>query len=55
MKTVATRHTVKRQELRWKHDGADHILGYSTLLLQDPDGNTSGAGITFQDITQFKA
>ncbi|MBI5883533.1 MAG: GAF domain-containing protein [Elusimicrobia bacterium] len=55
MKTVSTRHTVKRQELRWRHDGAEHILGYSTLLLQDPDGNTSGAGITFQDITQFKA
>ncbi|MBI5623960.1 MAG: GAF domain-containing protein [Elusimicrobia bacterium] len=54
MQTVATRRTVKRQELRWKHEGAEHILGYSTLLLQDPDGNTSGAGITFQDITQFK-
>ncbi|MFA6316192.1 MAG: GAF domain-containing protein [Elusimicrobiota bacterium] len=54
MQTVATRRTVKRQELRWKHEGGEHILGYSTLLLQDPDGNTSGAGITFQDITQFK-
>ncbi|MBI5211682.1 MAG: PAS domain-containing protein [Elusimicrobia bacterium] len=54
VKTASTRHTVKRQEMRWRHDGADRILGYSTLLLQDPEGNVSGAGITFQDITQFK-
>ncbi len=55
MKTVASRQTAKRQELRWSVDGGARILGYSTLMIQDPQGNVSGAGITFQDITNVKS
>jgi PAS domain S-box-containing protein len=51
METLATRKTVKRQDLNWKKKDGTRILGYSTLLIQDPHGNISGAGITFQDIT----
>lgn len=51
METLATRKTVKRQDFTWKRKDGARILGYSTLLIQDPHGNISGAGITFQDIT----
>lgn len=51
---ASTRQTVKRQELRWKRDGVERVLGYSTIMIQDPQGNVSGAGITFQDITNIK-
>lgn len=30
------------------------VLGYSTLLIQDPHGQVVGAGMTFQDITAFQ-
>jgi adenylate cyclase len=53
-KTASTRQTVKRQELRWTRDGQERVLGYSTIMIQDPQGNVSGAGITFQDITNVK-
>ncbi len=51
MRTLTTRHAIKRQDLRWTHNGQEKLLGYSTLLIRDPEGNISGAGITFQDIT----
>jgi GAF domain-containing protein len=52
--TLSTRQVVKREEFQWKFQGEVKILGYSTLLIQDPQGNLSGAGVTFQDITALK-
>ena len=54
MDTLVKKKTVKRQDLWWKHGGETRVLGYSTLLIQDPRGQVVGAGITFQDITQFQ-
>lgn len=51
---LATRKTAKRQELEWSRRGKVSTLGYSTILIQDPQGEITGAGITFQDITSFK-
>lgn len=52
--TLARKHVVKRQELRWSHAGAQRLLGYSTLLIQDTEGRYAGAGVMFQDITNIK-
>lgn len=54
MDTLATRKTAKRQDLWWKKGTETRVLGYSTLLIQDPQGRLAGAGITFQDITNVK-
>lgn len=54
MDTLATRKTVKRQDLWWKRKDETRVLGYSTLMIQDTQGRVSGAGITFQDITNVK-
>lgn len=54
MDTLVKKETVKRQDLWWKKKGEARVLGYSTLLIQDPHGQVVGAGITFQDITQFQ-
>ncbi len=54
MDTLVKKETVKRQDLWWKHKGDTRVLGYSTLLIQDPHGQVVGAGITFQDITAFQ-
>lgn len=54
MDTLVKKETVKRQDLWWKRRGETRILGYSTLLIQDPHGQVVGAGVTFQDITQFQ-
>lgn len=54
MDTLVKKETVKRKELSWKKKGDPRVLGYSTLLIQDPHGQVVGAGITFQDITQFQ-
>ena len=54
MNTLVKKETVKRQDLWWKRDGETRVLGYSTLMIQDPRGQVVGAGITFQDITQFQ-
>lgn len=54
MDTLVKKETVKRQDLWWSRKGATRVLGYSTLLIQDPRGQVVGAGITFQDITQFQ-
>ena len=54
MDTLVKKETVKRKDLSWKNKGETRILGYSTLLIQDPRGQVVGAGITFQDITQFQ-
>jgi len=51
MDTLATRKTAKRQDLWWKQGNDTRVLGYSTLLIQDPQGRLAGAGVTFQDIT----
>ena len=52
--TLVKKETVKRKDLFWKNKGETRVLGYSTLLIQDPHGQVVGAGITFQDITQFQ-
>ena len=52
--TLVKKETVKRQDLWWKRKGDTRVLGYSTLLIQDPHGQVVGAGITFQDITSFQ-
>ncbi|MEK7381922.1 MAG: PAS domain-containing protein, partial [Elusimicrobiota bacterium] len=54
MDTLVKKETVKRKDLSWKFKGETRVLGYSTLLIQDPRGQVVGAGITFQDITQFQ-
>ena len=54
MDTLAKKETVKRQDLWWKIKGETRVLGYSTLMIQDPRGQVVGAGITFQDITQYQ-
>lgn len=54
MDTLVKKETVKRRDLRWKWQGEDRVLGYSTLLIQDPRGQVVGAGITFQDITSYQ-
>ncbi|UPT74896.1 MAG: GAF domain-containing protein [Elusimicrobiota bacterium] len=54
MDTLVKKTTVKRQDLAWKSKAGARLLGYSTLLIQDPHGQVVGAGITFQDITQFQ-
>jgi PAS domain S-box-containing protein len=54
MDTLVKKETVKRQDLWWKRGGETRVLGYSTLLIQDPHGQVVGAGVTFQDITQFQ-
>lgn len=54
MDTLVKKETVKRQDLWWKHKNESRVLGYSTLLIQDPHGQVVGAGITFQDITSFQ-
>lgn len=54
MDTLVKKETVKRQDLWWKSKGRSRVLGYSTLLIQDPHGQVVGAGVTFQDITAFQ-
>ncbi|PIR19473.1 MAG: hypothetical protein COV48_01800 [Elusimicrobia bacterium CG11_big_fil_rev_8_21_14_0_20_64_6] len=54
MDTLVKKETVKRQDLWWKIKNESRVLGYSTLLIQDPHGQVVGAGITFQDITSFQ-
>ena len=51
MDTLASRKTVKRQDLAWEFRGETRLLGYSTIMIQDPQGEITGAGITFQDLT----
>ena len=52
--TLASRKIVKRQEFNWSYKGQERLLGYSTILIQDQSGEITGAGVTFQDITQLK-
>ena len=54
MDTLVKKETVKRQDLWWKLKGESRVLGYSTLLIQDPHGQVVGAGVTFQDITSVQ-
>lgn len=54
IKTLSSGRTVKRQDLTWMYEGQTRVLGYSTLMIQDPEGHISGVGITFQDITNIK-
>jgi adenylate cyclase len=53
-KTMQTKQIAKRQDLRWSYKDQPRLLGYSTLLIQDPQGNFTGVGVTFQDLTTIK-
>jgi PAS domain S-box-containing protein len=50
-RTLSSKQTVKRQDVHWELEGTPRVLGYSTLLIKDTQGQLAGAGITFQDIT----
>jgi PAS domain-containing protein len=52
--TLSSKQIVRRKELDWTYQDKKRRLGYSTLLIQDPQGRFVGAGITFQDLTQLK-
>ncbi len=54
LETLALRRTVSRQEFKAVIGGRERLLGYSTILIQDPQGEMTGAGITFQDITEAR-
>ena len=54
LKTLRTRTVIKRQDLRWSYKDQPRLLGYSTLLIQDTQGNFTGVGLTFQDLTSVK-
>ena len=54
LETLAMRRTVARQEFKAVIGGRDRLLGYSTIIIQDPQGEMTGAGITFQDITDAR-
>lgn len=53
-KTISSRQTVRRQDLSWTYEGQKHVLGYSTIMIQDPQGAVTGVGLSFQDITGVK-
>lgn len=53
-RTLQTKQIAKRQDLRWSFKDQPRLLGYSTLLIQDAQGNFTGCGITFQDLTSIK-
>ncbi len=50
-RTLQTKQTVKRQDIHWELEGRQRVLGYSSLLIKDTQGQLAGAGVTFQDIT----
>ncbi|MFA6091988.1 MAG: GAF domain-containing protein [Elusimicrobiota bacterium] len=53
-RTLENKQTLKRRDLRWKIEGRERLLGYSTLLIQDSEGRFTGAGVTFQDLTDIQ-
>ena len=53
--TNQKKRTVSRQDIKLlKRDGEPFILGYSTIIIKDREGNILGSGITFQDLTKIK-
>lgn len=50
-KTMESRQTEKRLEIRFVRGGVQRVIGYSTLLIKDAQGAFAGAGVMFQDIT----
>ncbi|MBI2362297.1 MAG: PAS domain-containing protein [Elusimicrobia bacterium] len=50
-RTMQSRQTAKRQEVRFSRGGTQRVIGYSTLLIKDAQGAFAGAGVMFQDIT----
>ncbi|MBI4800992.1 MAG: GAF domain-containing protein [Elusimicrobia bacterium] len=45
--------TVKRKEFKCAVNGADKIIGYSSINIKGVDGKVIGAGVLFQDITNL--
>lgn len=50
-RTMESKNTVKRQEIRYARGGTARVIGYSTLVIKDSQGAFAGAGVMFQDIT----
>ena len=48
---LATHKIVHRGEVSAKHGDAEMIIGYSTLLVRNGQGESLGIGIIFQDLT----
>ena len=47
--------TVTRQDIKLLNRAGDPlVLGYSTIIIKDREGNILGSGITFQDLTKIK-
>ena len=45
--------TVRRQEFKCAVNGKSKVIGYSSINIKGVDGNVSGAGVIFQDITNL--
>ena len=45
--------TVRRQEFKCKVNGAEKVIGYSSINIKGVDGKIIGAGVIFQDITNL--
>lgn len=52
---LETRTTVHRGEVKARHGDAEMIIGYSTLQVKAPGGESLGVGIIFQDLTMVLA
>jgi GAF domain-containing protein len=50
--TLASKQTVSRQETVLKVAGEDAKVGYTTILISDPDKKVLGSGIIFQRLTR---
>ena len=45
--------TVRRQEFKCSVNGKTKVIGYSSMNIKGVDGKVGGAGVIFQDITNF--
>ncbi|MEK7722434.1 MAG: PAS domain-containing protein, partial [Elusimicrobiota bacterium] len=45
--------TVRRMEFKYKVNGKEKVIGYSSINIKGVDGKVIGAGIIFQDITNL--
>lgn len=53
--TNQSKKTMARQDIKLLNRSGDNLLlGYSTIIIKDKEGNILGSGITFQDLTKIK-
>lgn len=53
--TNQSKKTLARQDIKLLNRSGDQLLlGYSTIIIKDKEGNILGSGITFQDLTKIK-